>query len=97
MKIITVYRSLSLNAVLILAAVSILFCWFTGILPLYAGFLALKRTIDFRRQDIKWTDQGIFKLRWAFNLSIIGLAFCIFFTLYYFIALVTGGFIGWFW
>jgi hypothetical protein len=93
MKIITVYKRLSLNAALLLAAWSILFCWFTGILPLYAGILSVMKALELRRLQLHWTPQGSFKLKWTFNLSIIGVSFSLFFCLYYLTALLTGAFI----
>ena len=83
----------SLNLILILAALSVLLCWWYGIGPLALGIYALRKVFQYKKMKQGMKDTSQKKLRWAQQLAITGIVFSGMFTIYYFTALLTGAWI----
>lgn len=82
-------KGFSINGILVYSVLSVLFCWFFGILSFSFSLIAMVKA--FKADKPKGKDAQ--KLIWAKVLSIGGLILSILFMTYYFMVLDKGVFI----
>jgi hypothetical protein len=83
----------SLNKTLIMGVLSVMLCWFFGLPGLILGYFSLRNVIRLKRSAKKLKPQAERKMQWALYASVCGLAFSIFFCIFYMTALITGAYI----
>ena len=75
-----------------MAAASVLFCWFYGVVGLYLGISAFIKILPrIKKGNLK--QKSAIKLRWSLWLSVTGIALSGFFTIYFITCLFYGAYI----